>query len=261
MTRERHATISQQGRLWATALIAIAIDQLTKWRIEASLPIGESIYPLLELSHIFRLVHVLNRGVAFGSLWGYGWISIIVAFGVAGYLLYMNFATPGDYRFFRMTLGLILGGALGNVIDRFRLGHVTDFIHFNFRPLLAGFPPLDLAIFDIAVFNWADVFIFSGVGCLAYLMITNRLPDEFEREQQSEAAAPSPSTAKLTFAPYQAVIRAPQAASGDPDHWRIARFGLRAFSALAVGGILWFISLNLSRRRRQRHRRRGGAER
>ncbi len=257
MNRLQRATIAQQGWLWATAAIAVLIDQVTKWQVEANYELGAVSYPLPGLSHIFRLVHVYNRGAAFGTLQEFGWFFSIVAIGVTAYLLLLNYQTPGEHRLFRIVLGLIMGGALGNVIDRFRLGHVTDFIHFNFRPLVAGVPALDFRFLDIAVFNWADTFIVCGVILLGFLMWTNRLPEE--HLEGSRADAPVTGAAPVfrihSLASFEPVVRHPEEVEADPEGWQVARFGLRALFLVVVGTVFWMTAVGLTLRRSQRGRR------
>lgn len=108
----------------ATACFIIAIDQISKIWIRNNLP------PEISLPHegFARLTHVQNTGSAFGILTNQAFLLTIIA--LAGILFialfYYRFSSPTNLNAF--ALGLVLGGAVGNLIDRICLGYVTDFI-------------------------------------------------------------------------------------------------------------------------------------
>jgi signal peptidase II len=112
------------------ALIVILFDQLTKIAIAKVFAYGES----HALTPFFNLLLVFNRGAAFSFLaaaggwqrWAFTGLGIVAAL-VIGYLLKRH----GSQRLFCTALALILGGALGNVIDRLAYGHVIDFLDFH----------------------------------------------------------------------------------------------------------------------------------
>jgi len=140
------------GRAWArmiaVAIGVIALDQVTKALVNASIDRGGSEEVVLGM----RLVNVRNTGVAFSSLQGAGpVIGIIVAAALIGLLWY--FTRHADKPLVWLPTGMLLGGALGNVIDRLRDGAVTDFIK------LPGWP----------AFNVADIAITFGVLVLLYV--------------------------------------------------------------------------------------------
>ena len=115
------------GRWFALSALVIVADQLTKWAALAYLAPGERI----ELTGFLNLVLVFNRGAAFSFLaTAEGWqtpllaVIAVVAAVVVGFLIVRD---PGK-RLLCTGLALILGGALGNLIDRLRYGHVVDFV-------------------------------------------------------------------------------------------------------------------------------------
>jgi signal peptidase II len=133
------------------AVVVVALDQLAKGLVEANLVTGEHVDVLgpleLTLSH--------NSGVAFGLASGGGEALILFSFaalGVVGYLFARDPARSGMW----VAVGLLAGGALGNLIDRVLEGAVTDYIDF------LSWPP----------FNLADVAIVAGVLFLALLYMT-----------------------------------------------------------------------------------------
>ena len=140
-----------------TALLIVAADQLSKIWIRTNLAVGQS---LPEVGFL-RLTHVNNTGAAFGLFHGQTFPLTIISFiGVAVLLLYAFFFYRRfpwlDNWFIWTGLSLVLGGTVGNLIDRLRLGHVTDFIDFGFWP----------------AFNIADSAIVVGVIIFAYSLFS-----------------------------------------------------------------------------------------
>ena len=132
------------------ALAAFAIDQITKAIVvanAATLSAGISVFPG------FNLVFYRNDGVTFGMLGGAPWWSpIALALAICVWLGVMLFRADNTVE--TLAYGAIIGGALGNVIDRVRYRAVTDFLDFYIGT--AHWP----------AFNMADVFVVSGVGLL-----------------------------------------------------------------------------------------------
>lgn len=130
--------------------VVVAIDQITKRLITASVAIGDSdgVFPGVQI------VHVENDGVAFGVLSGRSVVVVVVAVALAGLVVW--FALHARRALVWLPTGLLLGGALGNIVDRLRDGYVTDFIKLPLWP----------------AFNLADVAITAGV--LALLAVLER---------------------------------------------------------------------------------------
>lgn len=168
-TPEQQATTRQRSLLFLVAAAVIVFDQATKLLIERFLPLNVSWAPVPELSRFFKITHVSNTGAAFGLFPSGSLLFTIVAVFVAAVIVYYNFQLPAGHRLLRLALGLQLGGALGNLVDRLRLGHVTDFLDFGPWP----------------VFNVADTSIVAGVIVLGFLML----------QEQKEAAEESSSQA------------------------------------------------------------------
>lgn len=145
--------------------IVLILDQFTKYLVEAYLPLYTSWVPWPRLAAYFQIIHVTNTGASFGLFPDGSRIFMIVAVLVIGAILYYNYALPAGQRPLRIALGLQLAGALGNFIDRLRLGHVTDFIDIDVSSLI--YIPY---ISDWPVFNVADMSIVSGVLLMAWLM-------------------------------------------------------------------------------------------
>jgi signal peptidase II len=159
----RHVNWSARGAvivLPAVAAFVVLIDQLSKYLVTAWLDEGRSWDIVSWLAPVFRITHVTNTGVAFGMFPGAGRVFAVVHAVVAMAILIYGWRLPDDQWLMRVVLGLPLGGAIGNLIDRVRQGFVIDFIDFNFWPMR-----------DWPVCNLADSAIVAGVGLLALLML------------------------------------------------------------------------------------------
>lgn len=109
---------------FAVAGLVVALDQVTKYVVRANLALGESVPEEGPL----RITYVTNTGAAFGILQGQTLFLVVTTFfGLAAILLYYLYP-PMEHGVLRLALGLQLGGAVGNLADRVRLGRVTDFI-------------------------------------------------------------------------------------------------------------------------------------
>jgi signal peptidase II len=149
------ATHGQRLLLLLVAATVIVGDQLSKLLVEQQLPLKASWAPLPDYAHLFRITHVSNTGAAFGLFPSGSLLFTVVAATVALFILYYNFRLPAGHHLLRVALGLQLGGALGNLIDRLRIGHVTDFLDFGPWP----------------VFNFADAAIVAGVVLLGLMLL------------------------------------------------------------------------------------------
>ena len=117
-------------RLGVVAVVPLAVvvlDQLTKWWVRAELSLNE---PVRVVGDNIRLLYIHNEGAAFGiSVGDHSSTLFLVLAAVASVLvLYLLLVTPAGHRLQRLALAQILGGAVGNIIDRVRFGEVVDFI-------------------------------------------------------------------------------------------------------------------------------------
>jgi signal peptidase II len=108
-----------------------ALDLVTKSIIRDSLAIGES-WP--DEDWLVKLTHVTNSGAAFGILQGQGLFLTVTAFIAIGAIAFYYAFPPLEHGLLRLALGLQLGGAAGNLLDRLRFGEVTDFVDFPRYP-------------------------------------------------------------------------------------------------------------------------------
>lgn len=184
---------------WVTALIVL-IDQLTKLAIYATMYRGQSI-PVL--GDWLRLTYTLNPGMAFGITFGPPGLITILALGATLLILVYIFHVRDGYAPYRYSLALILGGALGNIIDRIFYGklfgyadlfqgQVVDFIHVN---LWRGYIPESIPLLGgtyaalFPIWNVADMAIVIGV--VGILLFQRTFHEEW---QQAELDAAQPDT-------------------------------------------------------------------
>jgi len=132
--------------LGAIAVAAVGADQLTKQVVARTLALGEEV----EIVGPFSIHHVQNSGIAFG-LFSQATSVVIVLTALAVAWMLVFFARSGlRHPILPVALGFVLGGSIANLVDRIRLGHVTDFLDVRYWP----------------AFNLADTFIVVGVAIL-----------------------------------------------------------------------------------------------
>ena len=154
------------------ASLVVALDQWTKHLVVTNLAPYESFAPIPALSKVFTILHLTNTGAAFGLFKSGGVFFVIVAIVVSLVILAYYPSLPDGQWLVRTSLGLQMGGALGNLIDRLRVGHVVDFFNFQIWP----------------VFNVADMSIIGGVILLSLLLL---LEDYRERKKASQGGTGS----------------------------------------------------------------------
>lgn len=146
---------------YVLAALVFALDQFTKRLIVVRMNEGDSISVI---GDFFMLTSHRNRGAAFGILQNQRWffviVTIVILIGVIWYL--QKLRREGGRTMLKVALGLLLGGALGNFLDRALFGEVVDFLHFHFRFTLLGWN----VDYDYAIFNLADSAIVIGVALI-----------------------------------------------------------------------------------------------
>ena len=143
-------------------VILILLDQGTKfWALTSLKPI----HNMTLVEGFMDLTFVENRGVAFGMFSGQRWFILLLTGIIAAGLIWFYKAMPKKKEYFplRVSLVMVLSGAVGNIIDRLFRGYVVDFFEFTF--------------FEWPVFNVADIYVVVGVTLLA-LMILFVVKDE-----------------------------------------------------------------------------------
>jgi signal peptidase II len=154
--------------LLVVATAAVVADQLTKQVVGRTLALGESV----DIVGPFSIHHVQNSGIAFG-LFGSRTSIVIAVTAIAVGAMLVFFARSGRrHPVLPVALGLVLGGSIANLIDRVRLGHVTDF--------------LDLVAWP--AFNLADTFIVVGVAILFGALVLADRPHRMHGARGGDAS-------------------------------------------------------------------------
>lgn len=147
--------------LWGVVTLALLADQVTKQIVRTSLIEGQSVSLSPWLAPVFRVTYVTNSGIAFGLFPNFGQFFIVVGVIVVAALVWYSLQFAHDHWAIQLALGLQLGGAAGNLVDRLLFdGSVVDFIDLSFWPLHRW-----------PVFNIADASIVVGVSLLILLLL------------------------------------------------------------------------------------------
>ena len=162
------STLMRKKYLLSTviALIVIILDQYTKYLLIQSFALHQS---LDIIEHFITIVHVRNRGIAFGLFAGQGsglqvLVLTVTSLLAITFIFYLLKSVKETQYYAIITLSLILGGAIGNLIDRIRWGEVVDFIDLHWYQ------------YHWPAFNCADSAISIGLVLLLIGMVTNKFP-------------------------------------------------------------------------------------
>jgi len=145
----------------------VCADQITKSIIKTHITLYDN---LIVIGNFFNITHVLNPGGAFGffadqPLEVRKFIFLFMSSIVAVFVLWFYKRCAADFTFLSYGMALIFGGAIGNLIDRFRYGKVVDFLDFY------------VGSYHWPAFNMADSAISIGMGILMYHILFNKIPD------------------------------------------------------------------------------------
>ena len=150
----------------------VVVDQISKWLVVSNMELGEVI-PLIP--NFLNLQYITNDGAAMGMLDNARWVFMVFStVAIAAILFYIFYFRPKD-RLILISLSLIAGGGIGNMIDRIYLEYVIDFIDFSDF----GFP---------WIFNLADSFVCIGCGMMILYLIMDIVKDSKREKAEREAA-------------------------------------------------------------------------
>lgn len=156
------------------SLLFVLLDQVSKLVVVKTIPINDSI---VLIPRFFSLSHVRNTGAAFGILSNQRWVFMLFTAIVliAAVIALCSGKIKNHWGIF--SLSLIIGGGIGNMIDRIALGEVVDFFAFNFWG------------YQFAVFNVADIFVCCGTIILAfYIFLSSDFDSEKSKEEPTDGA-------------------------------------------------------------------------
>ena len=161
------------------AAAAVFLDQLTKLLVVQNISEGASVEGI---RGVFRLTYIENKGAAFGILSEHRWVFMILSVvAIAAILFYLWREKPGSILV-RLSLGMILGGGIGNMIDRILRGAVIDFVDVE----LIHFP---------YIFNVADEFVCVGCVLLILYLILSEVQSRRKKQAGTAKDAPEDSEA------------------------------------------------------------------
>ena len=140
-----------------TGVVVLVVDQITKYLISIKVAEGSTIEVI---PRFLYFMNIKNTGAAFGMFQSYTKILTIVSLVAIFLIIILKVMLNLEYVFYNISLGFILGGALGNLVDRYFIGEVTDWISFSF------FGP---------IFNIADSFIVIGFILIIILILREYL--------------------------------------------------------------------------------------
>ena len=156
-------------RLLMIAGVIVVLDQITKILVQYSIPFESSYFApdrVTIIEDFFYLVHIGNKGAAWGMFSEYSGILTLLSFAVLLFIFYFRKQLELHRGTVQIAFGLLIGGILGNLIDRIRVGHVIDFIDIHLPFTL----PYILPYGRWPAFNIADSAIV--VGMLFYLLLS-----------------------------------------------------------------------------------------
>ena len=142
---------------WLIAGAVVGLDRLTKCLVQTAFTPGQTVPLIPSIAH---LTYVQNTGAAFGLFRGQVWWLAVVSVVVCGWMIFELRRAVSSVSLSVISMSLVLGGAVGNLIDRVWLGYVVDFIDLRVWP----------------VFNVADSCITIGVGLLLWQSLVKRRP-------------------------------------------------------------------------------------
>lgn len=153
--------------IWLIIIVgAVFLDQISKWLTVINLDLYET-FPVIK--DIFHFTYVRNTGAAFGILKDHRWVFLLISTVAIIALSVFLWKKRNDSKLLCTAMSFIIGGGIGNMIDRLSLGYVVDF--------------LDFRIINYPIFNIADSFVCVGVGMFAFYIILEEI-----REYKSSRA-------------------------------------------------------------------------
>lgn len=157
---------------WYYLLVVLGVivcDQVSKRIIVATKPTGVTVIP-----HILNFTYITNDGAAWGMLDDHRWVFMLMSvIGIIAFSLYL-FGKKQGHRWIDIGLAFVIGGGIGNMIDRVFLGEVVDF--------------LETAFMDFPIFNVADSFVCVGAAILLVALVVDIIREEKQSKEQKKVS-------------------------------------------------------------------------
>ena len=153
------------------AAVSVVIDQLIKYIVNSSIGLGES---LDFIPHVLSLTHIRNQGAAWSIMEGKTWFLVIMPIIVIVAALVFMYINRNGSKLMLVSLALVLGGGVGNLIDRVRMHEVIDY--------------LKCELFNFPIFNFADICVVVGSAMFCIYMIF--LDDKYKKDHQEQEKVP-----------------------------------------------------------------------
>lgn len=167
------------------AALVVILDQITKIIVVENIPQGTVIEVIED---VFNLTYIENTGAAFGMLSGHRWVFMVISvIAIAAICFYLWKEKPESY-WIKLPLAFILGGGIGNMIDRTFRGSVVDFIDADFvqYPQVSFNGGFSIALEDFPIFNVADCFITVGCAALVCYLVFVELAQEIRKNKDRQ---------------------------------------------------------------------------
>lgn len=148
-----------QSLIWAAVTVLVVIlDWVTKKAVSGSMALYES-FPVIK--NVFNITYVKNTGASFGMLSGARWFFVALTVFLIATIIFYIIENKITSKLFMLSASFVIGGGIGNLIDRVMTGAVVDFF--------------DFCLINFAIFNVADCFVVVGVILMAIYFITDEV--------------------------------------------------------------------------------------
>lgn len=145
--------------------LSVLLDQVSKYLVLKNIPMYENV-PVLD--GVFHFTYVENKGAAFGMLSDARWVFMVISVvAIAAFIIYLIKWKP-ENMLLKVSLSMIIGGGIGNMIDRVMRGSVVDFIEVEFM--------------QFAIFNVADIFVCVGCGLMMLYVILSEIEESKKKK-------------------------------------------------------------------------------
>lgn len=167
------------------AALVVILDQITKIAVVQNIPQGTVIEVIED---VFNLTYIENTGAAFGMLSGHRWVFMVISVVAIIAICYFLWKEKPETLWIKLPLAFVLGGGIGNMIDRTFRGSVVDFIDADFvqYPQVSFSGGFSVTLEDFPIFNVADCFITVGCASLVCYLVFVELFAEIKKNKERQ---------------------------------------------------------------------------